>query len=90
MNLGRVVGSLWSTKKQDSLTGMKLMIVKPYNPLDEDENDFPIIAVDPVGAGIGEDVIYTTGSSARMAVTNREAPIDAAILGIVDNVEVRK
>jgi ethanolamine utilization protein EutN len=89
MKIGRVVGSLWSTKKNDLLTGMKLMIVEPINPLDADEKYQPIVAVDSIGAGIGEDVIYATGSSARKATLNQESPVDAAILGIIDNIEIR-
>ncbi len=88
MKLGKVVGHLWSTKKQDSLTGMKLMIIEPLDPLNKCKEMFPLVAVDSVGAGIGEIVIYATGSSARKAVSNHEAPIDAAILGIVDNIEI--
>ena len=85
MKLGTVVGSLWSTKKDDTLRGMKFMLVKPVNPFSEADETIPIVAVDSIGAGIGEQVIY----SARKAVLNPEAPIDAAILGIVDNVELR-
>lgn len=88
MKIGKVVGHLWSTKKQDSLTGMKLMIIEPYDPLERCKDPFPLVAIDSVGAGIDEIVIYATGSSARMAVSNHDAPIDAAILGIVDNIEI--
>ncbi|MGP1440998.1 MAG: EutN/CcmL family microcompartment protein [Anaerovoracaceae bacterium] len=88
MHIGKVVGHLWSTKKQDSLTGMKLMIIEPIDPLNNCKERLPLVAVDSVGAGIGEIIIYTTGSSARKAVMNQEIPIDAAILGIVDNVEL--
>jgi len=88
MRLGKVVGHLWSTKKQDSLTGMKLMIVEPLDPTNKCKEQLPIVAVDSVGAGIGEMVIYATGSSARKAVSNENAPVDAAVLGIVDNVEL--
>lgn len=90
MKLGKVTGSLWSTKKNDALTGMKLMIVKPINPLDEQEELPAIVAVDSIGAGIGEHVIYVEGSSARKAVLKQDSPIDAAILGIIDNVEIKK
>lgn len=89
MKLGTVVGSLWSTKKDDTLRGMKFMLVKPVNPFSEADETIPIVAVDSIGAGIGEQVIFSEGSSARKAVLNPEAPIDAAILGIVDNVELR-
>ncbi|MDY5606844.1 MAG: EutN/CcmL family microcompartment protein [Lentihominibacter sp.] len=88
MKIGKVVGHLWSTKKQDSLTGMKLMIIEPMDPMEKCKEQLPIVAVDSVGAGIGEIVIYATGSSARKAIANSEAPVDAAVLGIVDNIEI--
>lgn len=90
MKIGTIVGSLWSTKKNDTLTGMKLMIVRPVDPMDQEKTSSAIVAVDPIGAGVGELVIYTTGSAARRAVSNDGAPVDAAILGIIDNIEVRR
>ena len=71
-----------STKKQDSLVGSKFMEVRIV------ENDIPtdkyLVAVDSVGAGIGETVLVTLGSSARLALVNQAAPVDAVIVGIVD------
>ena len=79
---GIVVSHIVSTKKQDSLVGSKFMEVRVV------ENDLPtdkfLVAVDSVGAGIGETVLVTLGSSARLALTNGNAPVDAVIVGIVD------
>ena len=79
---GIVVSHIVSTKKQDSLVGSKFMEVRIV------ENDIPtekfVVAVDSVGAGIGETVLVTLGSSARLALTNVNAPVDAVIVGIVD------
>jgi ethanolamine utilization protein EutN len=79
---GIVTSHIVSTKKQDSLVGSKFMEVRIV------ENDIPtdkfLVAVDSVGAGIGETVLVTLGSSARLALTNTNAPVDAVIVGIVD------
>ena len=79
---GIVVSHIVSTKKQDSLVGSKFMEVRIV------ENDLPtekyLVAVDSVGAGIGETVLVTLGSSARLALVNQAAPVDAVIVGIVD------
>lgn len=82
MIIGKVTGTVVSTRKNDMLVGFKLMLVQHI------ENNQPVdkylIAVDSVGAGIGETVIVTTGSAARLALDKREAPVDATIVGIVD------
>ena len=91
MQLATVIGSVWSTRKEDRLVGMKLMLVKPINVLDEEMDIIPIIAVDTIGAGIGETVIVVKGSSARSVVGDHSSAIvDAAIVGIVDDREVDK
>lgn len=79
---GIVVGNVVSTKKQESLTGSKFLEV---NLIENGvKTDKYIIAVDSVGAGIGEVVLVTTGSSARLALRNQFEPVDAVIVGIVD------
>lgn len=91
MQLGTVIGSVWSTRKQEQLVGMKLMIVKPINLLDEGQALQPFIAVDTIGAGVGETVLMVSGSSAaRAAARDQQAPVDAAIVGIVDDKELDK
>ncbi len=82
MQKGIIVGNIVSTRKQTSLVGSKFMevrLIKNGKPTDE-----YIVAVDSVGAGIGETVLLTLGSSARLALHNTNAPVDAVIVGIVD------
>ena len=82
MILGKVVGTVVSTRKHTLLVGSKFMRVQYI------ENNQPVdkylVAVDHIGAGIGETVLVTTGSAARLAIDKKEAPVDAAIVGIVD------
>ena len=80
MIIGKVVGSVVSTRKCENLTGSKFLIVEPVPSLKIDNR---IVAVDRVGAGIGEYVLVTTGSAARVDAPS--APIDAAIVGIIDD-----
>ena len=87
MELGIVIGSVWSTRKEERLVGAKLTLVKPLNVLDENADQMPLVAVDPIGAGIGETVIIVKGSTAR-ATLMPNAPVDAGIVGIVDDKEV--
>lgn len=67
MKTGKVIGNIWATRKEERLSGMKLLIVQPFNPADDTEIEFPVIASDIIGAGIGEKVLYVNGSSARAA-----------------------
>jgi len=78
---GLVIGNVVSTKKQESLTGSKFLEVRIIE--NNTETDKYIVAVDSVGAGIGEEVLITTGSSARLALRNQFEPVDAVIVGIV-------
>lgn len=82
MILAQVKGSLVSTSKNEKLVGYKLMIVQAIE--NEKLTDRFLVAVDGVGAGIGEKVLVATGSAARLGITNPEAPVDATIVGIVD------
>lgn len=85
MILGRIVGTVVSTRKDPRLEGKKLLIVKPVSPEGHDEAGY-LIAVDAVGAGYRETVLVVAGSSARMAAECKDRPVDAAIIGIVDTV----
>ena len=82
MKKGIVIGNVVSTRKQESLVGSKFMEVQMIENGEETEEY--VIAVDSVGAGIGETVLLTLGSSARLALANQNAPVDAVIVGIVD------
>jgi ethanolamine utilization protein EutN len=87
MIIGTVIGNVWATKKMDSLNGLKLMVVQRRDVASDTEND-SFVAVDCVGSGVGEQVLVVTGSSARMALRGPDMPVDAAIVGILDKVEV--
>ena len=82
MIIGRVYGSVVSTHKLEGLVGYKFMLVQCIE--NRQLVDKFLVAVDAVGAGMGEDVIITTGSSARMALGKPDAPVDATIVGILD------
>jgi microcompartment protein CcmK/EutM len=86
MNLGRVVGTVVATRKDERLTGFKLLIVRTVDP-DGKEKGY-LVAVDTVDAGAGELVLVVSGSSARMASGCQDRPVDAAVVGIVDAVEM--
>ena len=83
MIIGKVVGSIVSTRKNERLVGQKLMIVRPLENM-EARGEF--VAIDNVGAGIGETVLVAEGSAARIGCGLENAPVDAAIVGIVDEV----
>lgn len=87
MIVAKVVGNIWATRKEESLSGMKLMIVQALDAVTKETRQ-SFVAVDQVGAGIGEMVIVSTGSSARLAKLGRHSPIDAIIVGIVDEMDV--
>ncbi|MDK2903462.1 MAG: ethanolamine utilization protein EutN [Clostridiales bacterium] len=83
MIICKVVGNVVSTRKHEQLVGSKLLIVEPLSS----SGDRPMVAVDNVGAGVGETVLVAVGGAARVAMGKREAPIDAAVVGIVDNAD---
>ena len=88
MQIAKVIGNIWATRKEATLTGMKLLIVQPIDILQDDEPiGTPIVAADMIGAGMGETVIIVTGSAARVATGTAEASVDATVVGIVDDKE---
>lgn len=87
MILGRVAGTVVATRKDEKLQGKKLLIVKLIDAETGEENGYQV-AVDTVGAGAGETVILVSGSSARMATGMKDHPVDTAIVGIVDTIEL--
>ena len=88
MILGRVVGTVVATRKDERLIGAKLLLVRSIDPHGKDEASH-MVAVDTVDAGLNDKVLVVTGSSARMASGLKDTPVDAAIVGVVDTVEVR-
>ena len=87
MLLAKVVGTVVATRKDPRLVSNKLMVVRGVDPRGQAEGNY-LVAVDTVDAGVGETVLIVSGSSARMASGMKDCPIDAAIVGIVDAVEV--
>jgi ethanolamine utilization protein EutN len=89
MQVCKVIGHIWSTKKEEALEGFKFMLVQ-----EKDSGGAPVfVAADLVGAGVGEEVLVVSGSTARCAAKNArtvEPPIDAAIVGIIDTCETEK
>jgi len=88
MNLAKVVGTVTSTKKEPSMEGLKFLLLHQID-LDGKETGGSVVAVDAVGAGTGEIVIYASGSSARQTTITEKRPCDAVIMAIVDNWEVK-
>lgn len=84
MIIGKVVGTVISTRKNPNLVGSKFLIVDPMEKMTSSVGD-RIVAVDNVGAGIGEIVLVATGSAARVGCNNENSPVDACIVGIVDD-----
>jgi microcompartment protein CcmK/EutM len=87
MIIGRIVGTVVATRKDPRLEGRKLLLVRQVSPEGKDENNF-LVAIDTVGAGFREKVLVVAGSSARLAEGLKDRPVDAAIVGIIDTVEV--
>ena len=93
MFLARVIGSVVSTKKDEAMRGRKLLLLRPMlvdeaNPAQYRAGANTIVAVDALGAGTGDLVLFCQGSSARQATGMKSLPIDAAVVGLVDSVEV--
>ena len=89
MILARVVGTVVATRKDPRLVSTKLLVARPMDPHGKSEGSY-LVAVDTVDAGVSERVLVVTGSSARMASGLKDCPVDAAIVGVVDTVEVKE
>ena len=83
MLLGRVAGTLVASRKEETLEGLKFLVVRTID-VDEGETGSYVVAADAVGAGVGEIVLYATGSSARQTRYTKDRPCDAVIMAIVD------
>ena len=88
MILAQIVGTVVATRKDERLVSNKLLIARPMDPRGKPEGNY-VVAVDTVDAGIGETVLIVSGSSARMASGMKDCPVDAAVVGIVDNIDIR-
>ena len=89
MLLAKVVGTVVATRKDPRLVSNKLMLARPMDPRGKAEGTY-LVAVDTVDAGVGETVLVVSGSSARMASGLKDCPVDAAIIGIIDTVDINE
>lgn len=89
MRLAKVIGSVWTTQKEKGMENIKLLITQPLNVKREYEGNH-VIAMDRLGAGVGELVLITQGLAAQKISEEKKSPIDAAIVGIVDSFEVNE
>jgi len=87
MQIARVIGDVVATRKDENLTGIKLLIVQPLAP-DRQPVGRPLVAVDAVGAGVGEHVFFVRGKEASFPFYPAEPPVDAGIVGIIDHWDV--
>ena len=89
MFLGKVVGTVWSTKKTPDLEGVRFLVVHPID-LDKEPTRNIVVVADRLGAGAGEIVMCAYGKAARTAVGDQEMAIEAAVVGIVDRVDIQE
>ncbi len=87
MNLGKVIGTIWATRKNEQLEGLKMQLIQPVSA-QEKAIGTPIVAVDTVGAGVGELIYYVTAYEAVIPLQKKPALADASIVGIVDRIEL--
>ena len=86
MFFAQVIGTVWATRKDENLKSFKLQFIQPLNSRREKVGD-PIVAVDTVGAGVGETVMYITAREATIPLRVEMAPVDASIVGIIDRID---
>jgi ethanolamine utilization protein EutN len=87
--LAKIVGTVVATRKDPRLVSHKLLVARPVDPRGKAEGGY-LVAIDTVDAGVGETVLIVSGSSARMAAGLKDCPVDAAVVGIVDAVELNE
>ena len=88
MFFATVIGTVWATRKDENLVGLKLQFIQPIDAERNNAGD-PIVAVDTVGAGVGETVFYITAREATIPLRVEMAPVDASIVGIVDRIDLK-
>lgn len=89
MRLAKVIGTVVATRKEETLVGLKLLVIEEIDARSDEAKNDRLIAVDTLGAGVGDIVIWVRGGAARViSEEHRRAPLDAAIVGIVDSVDI--
>ena len=89
MLLAKIVGTVVATRKDPRLVSSTLLVVRPIDPRGKADGNY-LVAIDTVDAGVGETVLVVSGSSARMASGLKDCPVDAAIIGIIDNIDINE
>ena len=89
MLLAKIVGTVVATRKDPRLVSSKLLVARPMDPRGKPEGNY-LVAIDTVDAGVGETVLIVSGSSARMASGLKDSPVDAAVIGIVDTIDINE
>ena len=89
MLLAKIVGTVVATRKDPRLVSSKLLVVRPIDIRGKAEGNH-LVAIDTVDAGVGETVLIVSGSSARMAAGLKDCPVDAAVVGIIDNIDINE
>ena len=89
MLLAKIVGTVVATRKDPRLVSSKLLVVRPIDPRGKVDGNY-LVAIDTVDAGVGETVLVVSGSSARMAAGLKDCPVDAAVVGIIDNIDINE
>jgi len=89
MLLAKIVGTVVATRKDPRLVSCKLLVARPMDPRGKAEGSY-LVAIDTVDAGVGETVLIVSGSSARMAAGLKDCPVDAAVVGIIDNIDLNE
>lgn len=89
MQMGKVIGNVWATRKEEGLQGLKLLIIQPVDAYGRAIRT-QLVAADRIGAGIGDDVLVTSGGSSRFIMRENPIPIDAVVIGIIDSTEVER
>ena len=88
MIVARVIGNIWATRKEEKLSGLKLLVLRQVDLCGAGVPGTPIVAADTIGAGVGELVLMVSGSTARNAAGGNDIPVDATIVGIVDGQDI--
>jgi microcompartment protein CcmK/EutM len=89
MILAKIIGTVVATRKDERLVSTKLLVVRPVDPAGKVDGNY-LVAIDTVNAGVGETVLIVSGSSARMAAGLKDCPVDAAIVGVIDQIDVKE
>lgn len=89
MEIGKVIGNVWATKKDEGLGGQKLLVIDIMKRSRQEDESF-IVAADVIGAGVDDLVLVCRGNPARMVVGDGKTPVDAAVIGIIDSLDIQE